>query len=226
MKLIAKAKDYYDFALHLTAEQNEFWQRDKEEETFWHKDTRRSIDIRYPPEKYRAAEVCLETIWFAGKSYPFVSVRIWKESYPEPEYFWKLDQLLEFLKEKGIQIPHWQLRELKAVKLGEPSLQDEQALAHQRISVASTVSYCKAIWRPGLEMLVPSHKRHRQIYTNHSYLGLLGFQQILDPYTAAQELCMWWSHFDQAEPPQVTDNKVKIQKAGFDPVTSFRNPIK
>ena len=62
---------------------------------------------------------------------------------------------------------------------------------------------------------------------NQPSLAQMQFAKAVDPYTAYQEISMWIAGvLPQLEPDavQVTDNKVKIHKHGFDPTTSFRRP--
>ncbi|MBX3595602.1 hypothetical protein [Sphingomonas sp.] len=56
-------------------------------------------------------------------------------------------------------------------------------------------------------------------------LGAMDFARAVDPFTAYQEIAMWVGGVLPAPAPgtvDVTDNRVKLEKAGFDHRTSFR----
>lgn len=67
-----------------------------------------------------------------------------------------------------------------------------------------------------------------QVQLNGYNLGKLNFVQIKDPFTAYQELEHWISNdlACQVDGPDIIDDKIKIQKHGFDLKTSFRHPVK
>lgn len=67
-----------------------------------------------------------------------------------------------------------------------------------------------------------------QVRLNCSNLNQYSFQQMVDPFTAYQQLEAWISNdlACQVDGPDIIDDKIKIQKHGFDLKTSFRHPVK
>lgn len=67
-----------------------------------------------------------------------------------------------------------------------------------------------------------------QVHLNGYNLGMFGFQQVVDPFSAYQLLEAWISNdlACQVDGPDIIDDKIKIQKHGFDLKTSFRHPVK
>lgn len=68
------------------------------------------------------------------------------------------------------------------------------------------------------------HGRHWKI--DQPTLGAMEFAKAMDPVTAFQEIAMWKGGVIGADAPgmvEITDDKVKIAKHGFDVRSSFRN---
>lgn len=124
-----------------------------------------------------------------------------------------LDVSEEYIQKKMLPTPR---------KMGYPDIfsflytkQTQEWMIKNKIAVATNDSY-------------RSPDYSNQVVLNGYDLGRYQFQQIMDPFTAYQKLEAYISN-DLAGPmdgPDITDDKIKIQKHGFDLKTSFRHPVK
>ena len=75
---------------------------------------------------------------------------------------------------------------------------------------------------------INDRKNEHQWKVNTDGLKAVGFQKAVDPYACFQELSMFVGGVlprDGNPMVEITDNRMKIEKAGFDNKASFRHPV-
>ena len=106
---------------------------------------------------------------------------------------------------------------LTPVKLTGPA---REFLVRERITIARRVNFAN-----GSYARTTSDKMRWSIDTDG--LKEMEFAKAVDPYTAFQEISMWIGGVIPRNGPEIveiTDNEIKIAKAGFHHPTSFRKP--
>jgi hypothetical protein len=170
--------------------------------------------------------------YVCGKQYTGMEVRIstqesslpsW-QNFPfkdtdKSRFFWEWDEFAAFLASLGVRARwtgyRWQRagrdRDLSTYFVREDT---PKAVLEMLVSRRITIATCRP--RP----FQPTEWR-----INGDDLGALGFPKVLEPYAMFQELEMWVTGVLPANANamvQITDDRIKIAKAGFDVVTSFR----
>lgn len=162
---------------------------------------------------------------FCGKLYTAAVVETWHESSVrgrEHVFFWDWPSLQAWAKEMSVSIrPDGMVRadlakpEDHFVRRALPSDVMARILEH-RITIATRLP-------PALM------EARRDVWgINGDRLGSMQFWKVLDPHAAFQELDMWVSGVlpDAGNSPvEITDDKVRIHKAGFDVRSSFRHRV-
>lgn len=243
MKLVSKFKDYYDGALAYGRDESvtyvritkeigkvDYW-KDKDPELVALHEEYWSIPRHFPKDlpNYRVRPECRAIptggqryfssgsekghIAFCGKLYPFVGLQV-KNSDPKPflgeENIWVHSFDKEFDKYVEI-IPRWKETSTPWSSWSEwfaESVVDDAAL---NLHLGSPVVAVDG--QTGAVVVNPCLKD-------------MGFQKIVDPYTAFQEISMFISGVlgvIDNKPSNQTDNE-KVVSHGFDPKYGFRKP--
>ena len=126
--------------------------------------------------------------------------------------FWSFDALQMFIEIHNLSftVDPTQIRQYFAVRDLTPDVKSR--IIEERISIMSAETHGSWISEQEWQIDQPT-------------LGALEFFRAVDPVTAFQELSMWIGGVigtHSPDPVQITDNRVKIEKHGFDTVTSFR----
>lgn len=164
-------------------------------------------------------------VWFCGKRYHGIqtSESGFNRFVSQPDtyrFFWNYDKFLAFLSEYDLQPAEhqgkWLMRGMARLddyfKPRTAKGEELDWLLDNRIAIAT-------LEPPGIERPDWCWR------INGSGLSTINFQQVFDPYTAFQELQMWVGGVmtgSERKTVTITDDRIKIQKHGFDLKTSFR----
>lgn len=167
-------------------------------------------------------------VYVADRVYGYIRVSnsSW-EGQSQSSIFWKADEFLEFMQKYEViqNHPHRKRAYIDKVlnKLVEHFGEKEtpkkvqEFLIEKKFAILHTVSDDDY------------YKRVTKGIGNPDDLRTIGFASVIDPYTMFQKIDMWVSGVltNTGNPTvEITDDKIKLAKHGFDDKTSFRNPIK
>lgn len=220
MKIISKFKDYYDSVQGVLYD---------DEIKFIRRMESHKVDFKLPYTNLKMY-CTLRYIGFCGKIYPMI--RMTASSFDDDD-----SELAKYIKEHGRTDPtdKWSNSLMcYDIETAIPLCQStrsyySRARHYQKVNpdikktIARINEFTKHLESQNLfdkyttPIFILEHK-NRDLYLNSCYeLKNYHFQQIMDPYTAYQELVMWIGNQAVMEyPPQITDDIVMRDKKGFD----------
>lgn len=180
---------------------------------------------------HRSVSVSTVHVIFAGRYYSGVRVNIYTGYAPQPDrfdVFWDRESLDKHLRrfcdayvEKDRKQNRWVLKYEKS--RGEP--EREPFVSYELTDDAKTY-----VFENRVALAYTEHEGRDLVWiVNGDNLKYQQFYKVKDAYTAFQDLSMFVGGVlpRQGNPMvEIVDQKVKIQKAGFDTKTSFRHPVK
>lgn len=247
MKIISKYHDYYDTARCYTfcADSEAIFVREEIEpkdafelvEYTWSTWSRKDFDVVLFGNPYRLSDdpLCVfEFVGFCGKIYPVAHVSVRASPFGrEDKYFYDAQSLIEFIRSK---------KKDKAFKKLNKGLDSKKAKKRDRYTLTECIEKSfprmqeiandsKILQDAFLDMGIPYYVckivrgyRDYGIYGN-ALLKDVEFYKVFQPMLAYQEIEMFFNSVlvGEANPPQITDNKVILEAKGFDNKVSFRH---
>ncbi len=251
MRIISKFKDYYDSAafsfgydsdpnikyIRETSEYfkyNRFYYQNDKPEKFYYQNVEAY-------EKYIASEICTYTgvIFFCGKAYQYFDIPLSYMPYNSKFIVFGIDKLLGILsseafieariKEASENLDcnaHWVRKDIK--KLHDEFLSRKQSFKmyeQEKFTFKDVYDIGDDFFK---EMDCPIMQLDNNGYfTKNPNLGKIKFQQVIDPYTAFQEIEMYLGNnlAKQMDPDVKMSDEVKAEIHGFDK-WSFRTKVR
>lgn len=239
MRIISKFHDYYDTVQGVMYDSNIIFHR-KNEKPVVEKSIREAFDSQLKGNNwgyYSASQYIkykFRYIGFCGKIYPVVVVSMNslisdidiieklkdlgltynKHDYPYPDnYVYEpKDEFLQKISSRN----NWSFDKNKDKNIGRRV----QEKIKNEIRVLESLNLFEKYKTP---IFILDHIRDGYTIEHNPILKDYGFQHMIDPYTAFQELVMWINNLAVNEyPPQITDDVVMRDKKGFDK-WSFKN---
>lgn len=158
-------------------------------------------------------------IYFCGKLYLGIVAfmrpkKNWMGSLMKTFVFWDYDHFIKVMEEYGWKIQSHKKNAIKYYfeKTGDES--QRNVLIEKRITIA-VLDFSESVYGP----------YKREWYIDGYNLKQYQFAKVFDPFRAFQEIEMWLGGVLPSvgsSPPQIVDEKIRLEKRGFDSKWSFR----
>ena len=220
MLIISKFHDYYDSAIAHGIDKSVVYKRDTKIEGKDRPDKYRSMDTVPSDNKRWYTEGFL--LGFCGKLYPYYKLTEAKENNPEVKFFYEYEKLEKFLNLKNKKVANrdrwsWRGREPTKKEWFDANTHTSRGLDALFLKERCPVfTWSQNYYGSGVVTVI------------NPCLKDINFQQVLDPYTAFQEIYMYISGVLGTNENDMVDisDKDMLKKRGFDKWSFKKLPTK
>lgn len=218
MRIISKFRDYYDSAQGLGIDTSLIYQRETKEILVPPLSTPVNIsnlpeDIwgSYPNKDLKSRLNCIY-LFFCGKIYTTLDLSLAKTGKPGLPFSSSWDDIVSFYENEVPRNRFWNI-DSKLYDLQKINGKDAPAKVFEQLSSPIVLMYGQSRWSRNPIKFIVNPK-----------LDDLGFQHIVDPYSAFQSISAYLGNeLCERETPHQPSNDELIHARGFDSKTSFRS---